>query len=178
MNQAPVTRPVAWASLVPQLLCLGGLVGVARLVLGSDWSEAFLVGAGLYLVYSFGSRAVLAREHKAGMRLTKRGRFAEAIPHYERSLDFFERHPSIDRWRAVTMLSSGRLTYREMALVNIAFCYSQVGEGERAEAYYRRTLADYPDNVIARTALRLMESVRQGSASGAAEPAAVGRPGA
>lgn len=150
------------------MLCLGGLVGLARLVFGTEWSEAFLIGAGLYLVYSFGSRAILAREHKAGMRLTKRGSFAEAIPHYEESLAFFERHAWVDRWRALTMLSSGRLSYREMALVNIAFCYSQVGEGEKAEDYYRRTLADYPDSVIARTALRLMESVRGGSVPGEA----------
>ena len=150
------------------MLCLGGLVGLAHLVFGGAWSEAFLIGAGLYLVYSSGSRAILAREHKAGMRLTKRGGFAEAIPHYEKSLAFFERHAWVDRWRALTMLSSGRLSYREMALVNIAFCYSQVGEGEKAEAYYRRTLADFPDSVIARTALRLMESVRGGSVPSAA----------
>ncbi len=109
------------------------------------------------------------------MRLTKRGRFAEAIPHYERSLAFFERHAWIDRWRALTMLSSGQLSYREMALVNIAFCYSQLDEGALAESYYRRALAAFPDSVIARTAVRMVEAIQSGSAPGAAEPAAVGR---
>ena len=171
-------RPVAWASLIPQVLCLGALTGLAYFAFGLEWSTAFLVGAGVYLLYSFGSRAVLAREHKVGMRLTKRGDFAEAIPHFEEALAFFERHAWVDRWRAITMLSSGRFSYREMALVNIAFCYSQLGEGARAESYYRRALAAFPDSVIATTALRLIESVGQGSASGAAEPTAAGRRGA
>ena len=167
MSQAPVFQSIAWGTVLVQLGAGAVLVWLAGLVPGIDWPEALYLGVGFYLAYSFGSRAVLAREHKAGMRQVKRGDFGAAIPFFERSFDFFERHAWLDRWRAITLMSSSRISYREMALVNVAFCYSKTGEGERAEAYYRRALDAFPDSVIARTALRLVESVRGGSVPGA-----------
>jgi tetratricopeptide (TPR) repeat protein len=128
------------------------------------WPEAMMAGGGLYIAYSFGSKALLARHHRSGMRLTKRGHFAEAIPHFERSLAFFEQRAWVDRWRALTMLSSARMSYREMALVNVAFCHAQVGDGRRAESAYREALARFPDSVMAGAALRLMEAARNAPA--------------
>lgn len=94
------------------------------------------------------------------MRLTKQGQFREALPHFERSLAFFERHEWVDRWRSLVMLSGGALPYREMALVNMAFCFAQLGDGDRAEVYYRRALDAFPGSVMANTSLRLMEAAR------------------
>jgi len=56
------------------------------------------------------------------------------------------------------------MTYREMALINIAFAHSQIGDGRTAKAYYERTLRDFPQNSIARAALRLIHSVEKSSA--------------
>ncbi|MEM6327815.1 MAG: tetratricopeptide repeat protein [Bacteroidota bacterium] len=167
MSKIPVTRPVSWRVVPVQLAVLGALVGGTRVAFGVEWSEAFLISAGVYLVYSFGSRALIAREHKAGMRLMTRERFDQAIPHHERSLAFFERRSWVDRWRSLTMLSSGAISYREMAMVNLAFCYAQLGDGDRAEAYYRRALDAFPDSVIATTALRFIESYRGADAPSA-----------
>ncbi|HEX7447932.1 MAG TPA: hypothetical protein VF306_10325 [Pirellulales bacterium] len=58
-------------------------------------------------------------------------------------------------------MSSSAISYREMALCNIAFCYAQLGNGENAELYYRRTLDEFPDSGLADAALRMIESVRQ-----------------
>ena len=104
---------------------------------------------------------MLAREHKVGMRLTKRGEFAAAVPHFERSYAFFERHVWLDQWRAVVLLSSARLSYREMALVNVAFCLAQTGQGDQAVAAYRRALAEFPESVIAQSALRMAEAFQR-----------------
>lgn len=53
------------------------------------------------------------------------------------------------------------MSYREMALVNIAFAYSQIGNGERAKAYYQHALEEFPNSSMAIAALRLIESVEQ-----------------
>ena len=169
-SNAPIVRPTAWISVIPHLLIMSGLVGLARTLFTVHWSSALYLGLGIFLLYSLGSRAVLAREHKAGIRCTKKGDFAGAIPHYERSYDFFERHRWVDRWRYVTMLSSGQYAYREMALVNIAFCYSQMGDGKRATEYYRRALKEFPDSTLAQAGLRMAESFQSAAPSNAASP--------
>ena len=59
------------------------------------------------------------------------------------------------------MMSASAISYREMALCNIAFCYSQLGDGQKAESYYRRALDEFPNSALAVAALRMIESVRQ-----------------
>ena len=139
---------------------MGALAVVAWAVLEVEPHVAIYVGAGVFLVYSFGSRTVIASDHRAGIRLAKDGDFGGAIAHFQRSYDFFRRHAWVDEWRSLTMLSSGQASYREMALVNIAFCHAQTGDGDRAEAFYRRALAEYPGSVLARTALQMADSFR------------------
>ena len=46
-----------------------------------------------------------------------------------------------------------------MGLSNIAFCYSQIGNGQKATEYYQQSLNDFPDNGIAITALNMLNSV-------------------
>ena len=48
-----------------------------------------------------------------------------------------------------------------MALNNIAFCYGQLGDGEKAKEYYERTLNEFPDSGIARAGLRLLNSANK-----------------
>ena len=50
-----------------------------------------------------------------------------------------------------------------MALVNIAFAYSQIGNGEKAKEYYLRTLDEFPESGMASSALRMIESAQQSS---------------
>jgi len=51
-----------------------------------------------------------------------------------------------------------------MALNNIAFCYGQLGEVEKAKEYYEKILKDYPENGLAKVGLRLLSSVNNKSA--------------
>ncbi|RYZ22546.1 MAG: hypothetical protein EOO10_21625 [Chitinophagaceae bacterium] len=50
------------------------------------------------------------------------------------------------------------MSYREMALCNVAFCYSQIGEGKMAIDWYTRTLKEFPESGLAQTALRMLYS--------------------
>ena len=55
-------------------------------------------------------------------------------------------------------MSASAMSYREMALCNIAFCYSQIGKGMKAIEYYQRVLKEFPNSGLAQSALRMIES--------------------
>ena len=159
MSRTPVVRQISWPAVLPPLAALGGAMAIGVFV--TRTSNGIILGAAAYLTYSLGSRMFIARAHRRGMRLYRRQQYAAAIRAYEESYDFFARNTWIDRFRAIIMMSPSAISYREMALCNIAFCYSQLGDGEKAESYYRRALDDFPNSGLATAALRMIESVRQ-----------------
>jgi hypothetical protein len=154
-SSLPIVRQIAWLSLLPQIAILLLIIAIVHLLGGQ---EPLLVGAVAYLVVSFILRLTIARHHVRGMGLIRRERFTDAIPHFFNSYEFFTKYAWVDRWRAVTMLSSSRISYKEMGLLNAAFCLAQTGERERSIQEYKRVLAEFPGSKMAETALRLMES--------------------
>ena len=93
------------------------------------------------------------------MRLVKQHNFMDAIPKFEKSVDFFTRNNWLDKYRFLTLLSSSKMTYKEMGLCNIAFCYSQTNNGQKAKEYFEQTLKEFPENGLAIAGLRMMNSV-------------------
>jgi hypothetical protein len=143
--------------VVPQLLAAVVAIGAFGLVLGFG-RASLMWGAGTYLVYSFGSRAFLARHHRSGMSALRAGAYTDAMEHFHASYRFFSAHPWIDEHRAFTMMSPSAASYREMALLNVAFCHAQLGDGAEAKAVYERVSNEFPDSPLAEAALRLIES--------------------
>ena len=72
----------------------------------------------------------------------------------------------IDRFRSIVLMSPSAVSYREMALCNVAFCYTQIGNGERAKEVYRRTLAEFPESGMAAASLRMLESIGKAESGG------------
>jgi hypothetical protein len=154
----PIVRQISWLAIVAQILILFGFVWIAS-TKSPDYD--FLIGALCYLGLSLALRGTISRHHRSGIRKMRREQFIDAIHSFENSVNFFERHPWIDRFRWITLLSASSMNYREMSLVNIAFAYSQMGNGERSRAYYEMCIKEFPDNGIALSALRLMDSVNK-----------------
>ena len=48
-----------------------------------------------------------------------------------------------------------------MGLCNIAFCYSQTGNGSKAIEFYQQTLKDYPENGMAKAGLNMLNSLKE-----------------
>jgi hypothetical protein len=92
----PIVRQASWPAVLPQILA--GLVAMVTgyLLAGRDGVQW---GAVAYLAYSIGSRQFIARAHRVGIGLVKQQRFDEAIPKFQESLEFFDRHAWIDRFR-------------------------------------------------------------------------------
>ena len=154
-SRTPIVKQVSWLAVIPQLFALVVAILIASRLFPDN---GVLWGAGAFLLYSFGSRNLITRAHRAGIALVKRQQFEAAIPRFQKSLEFLDRHPWIDRLRAIVLMSPSAMSYREMALANIAFCYSQVGRGQEARHYYERCLERYPASGLASSALRMMDA--------------------
>ena len=124
-------------------------------------SISVALGAWLYLIFSFALKSTLAHNHREGMVLIRKNKYDEAIMQFEKSYEFFQKYKWIDKFRYIVMLCSSRISYREMALNNTAFCYSQLGNGDRTIEYYKITLSKFPDSEMAKTALNLINSVTE-----------------
>ena len=157
-SKVPTIKQIAWISLFPQL-------GLMALLMAAYYyfevEEFILFGAGTYLVISYLLRTQIPKQHREGMSLVKIQDFTTAIPRFEKSFDYFTKHEWIDKYRYLILLSSSKASYREMALINIAFCYSQIGDGDAAKKYYNKTLDLFPDSMMASTALKMIESVEK-----------------
>lgn len=161
-STVPIVRQISWPAAIPQLIAIFVAIAIAY-VLGAP--DAILCGGMVYLAYSIGSRRLIPRAHRAGIRLMKQEKFADAISKFQESFDFFERHPWIDRFRSIVLMSPSATSYREMALANIAFCYGQLGNGDQSRAYYQKCLERFPNSGLAKSALRTLDSVTTVSAN-------------
>lgn len=158
-QRVPTVRPISWLATIPQLVALSAAVTVGWFATHS--STGVFCGAVVYLTYSFGSRRIIPRAHRRGIRLLQAQRFEEAIRAHEESYEFFTRHAWLDRFRSVMMMTPAAMSYREMSLINIAFAYSQIGDGKKAKEYYLRARDEFPESAMAGAALAMIESVER-----------------
>ncbi len=169
-SSLPIVRQISWFSVVPQLAVLSAIIAIARTL---DTPNPVAVGVACYLALSLTLRTQIPSAHRRGIKLFKQEKFYEAVPQFEISYEFFSRHAWIDRWRAITLLSSSRTSYKEMALLNVAFCLGQCGQSDEAIKIYKRALVEFPGSKLAETSIRMLEGLAQqriqpdGHASGA-----------
>jgi len=159
MSPVPIVRPIVWRNALMNLAVLA-LFCIVGFLLNRQWGV--VAGAMLFLITSLSLREILASHHRSAIRYCASQQWANAIEEYQKSLQFFAQYPWIDRYRGVTMLSSG-LSYREMGLLGLGFCYGQLGKGDDALSTYRQCLNEFPVSQMAATALRLMDSAKTAS---------------
>ncbi|WP_149640380.1 MULTISPECIES: tol-pal system YbgF family protein [unclassified Dyadobacter] len=154
------TNRLAWISLVPQLGFTALLIGLYY-ILGI--THSFFFGIMTYLAGSSLIQFFTIKHLRQALRDIKAGDFDAAILGFQSSYDILSKYPLIDKYRYLILLSSSKISYREMALNNIAFCYSQIGEEEKAIVLYNRMLAEYPGSTLAKTALDSINAIRKDS---------------
>lgn len=162
-SKVPTIRQIAWISTIPHLTIMGIIILVFYQFYPND---AFVLGAVTYLLISNGLRTLIPRFHRKAIGLVRQQKFEEAISLYEKSYAFFTRNNWIDKYRYVTLLSSSKMSYTEMALNNIAFCYSQIGDGINSKKYYEKTLFEFPDSGIARAGLNVLLAGENNNSNG------------
>ena len=165
----PMTIQHHWPLFALKLAILVGLVfGIHALALPEglypyplDFLMAFLFGMAIVCLYPCLAAQVLARHLMRGNRLLQKGKYEEAIGQFEKAYAFFTKYEWLDLYRGLFMLSVSAQSHREMALNNIAFCYGQMGQGERMKACYEQLRREYPHNICAATTLKMIEAVEQ-----------------
>ena len=156
-SKAPTIRKIAWVSMMPQIAFLG-LLCFSFYYMGM--SSPLIWAAGIYIMLSFGLKYLFARNHRNGIFRLQKEEYEQAFGYFQKSHDFFAKHEWMDKFRYLTLLSASKMWYREMALVNMAFCRAMQGKGAEAKELYEETLKFFPENSIARTALKFMEAGR------------------
>ncbi|WLD22742.1 tetratricopeptide repeat protein [Flavobacterium dauae] len=154
-NKIPTINQMNWFSTIPQLIFMGILIIFYYLL---NINDPILWGALTYLVLSYGLKFFFAKDHNKGIKLIKLNDYTEAINSFEKSVEYFQKNRWIDKYRFLTLLSSSNLSYIEMDLNNIAFCYAQIGNGDQAKYYYQKVLNEFPDSTLAKTALNILKS--------------------
>jgi tetratricopeptide (TPR) repeat protein len=104
-------------------------------------------------------RRIYAHDHAVGMLHYKARNFEAAAKRFEASFQAFSVHKRIDRLRWLLLGTAGQNSYRTMALLNLAFCHTQLGNGSKAVELYEQVLRETPDCAIAMVSLNMLNSM-------------------
>lgn len=156
LSKVPTIRQIAWISIIPQLIFMG-LLTLVFFILNTKQPITF--GATVYILLSIILRQLISKSHAKGIRHIKRGELELAIIQFKKSATFFSKYEWIDKYRYITLLSASLIRFKEMALCNIAYCYSQTNNGAKAKEYYELVLKEFPKSGIAITALNFINSL-------------------
>ena len=157
-GESHTIRRITWIYTLPHLLVMFGLIWIFwKVWFPGNFNNALLAGAVLYLAYSFGSKAILTGSHKRGIDLLNNRQFREAISSFHSSYSFLTRYEWLDRYRFITLLDSSAISYREMALCNIAYAYARLGERGKSREYYQKALIEFPGSDLAKNGLKFID---------------------
>jgi hypothetical protein len=163
-QRMPIVRQLQWMGLIPQLVAIAMLAVIVRVAFPNLGVPVdIFVGAVVYLIVCRVMRARFMRDHKKGMRAYHAQKFQEAISHFDASYRFFSAHRWLDTWRSLLFGVASPNPYRVIALCNMAYCYSQTGEGQRAIMLYEKALQEEPDCTLAKASLKMLRSVAPAS---------------
>jgi len=168
----PVIHQIAWVSLVVQLLIVGILISAAMY---TGVPKPILTATVVYLVLAGLIRALLTTHHRRGMHFAREGRLELAIAEFQKSYEFFHRHAWLDELRYLCLLSTSRVSYREMGLLNLAYCDLWADRGEDAVKTYLRTIEEFPHSGLAWTGIKLFQQGGHDGERRAASSIAAGR---
>jgi tetratricopeptide (TPR) repeat protein len=157
-SKVPTIKQTNWLSIIPHLIIMGILIFIWYLMYPKD---AFFFGAITYLFISYLLRNLIPKDHRNGIKNNNSGKFEEAISDFQKSYTFFKKNSWIDKYRFITLLSSSKMSYQEMALVNIAFSYTQIGNGQKSKEYYEQALNEFPESILAKSALKMIVAAEE-----------------
>ncbi|MEL6108364.1 MAG: tetratricopeptide repeat protein [Planctomycetota bacterium] len=154
MAQIPMVSQTSLVGSIPAVVVLGIFI-FAAIALSSR--HGILYGVAAYFALRLILHAIPS-SHRKGVSEVRAGQFSEALPRFHRSFEFFDSRRWLDDYRALFLLSPSAISYREMALANLGFCYAQLGDGRNARKCYERCLELFPESLIASSALAMLDS--------------------
>lgn len=142
----PIVRAASWLAVIVIIFVWIIFMAIFTFLFQID---GIYIGSILFFILMVSLQRLIPTSLIKGMKAIKKNDFKTALEFFNKSVDFFTQYDWVDKYRAITLLSAAKMSYREMSLCNIAFCYSQTNEGEKAKDLYEQILKEYPDNGIA-----------------------------
>jgi tetratricopeptide (TPR) repeat protein len=158
-----VKQETVWLAIIPHIIVIGILCMVYY-----QWDRRnyFVFGFITYLIIWYGLRTMaFPKEVHKSIRLIKEEKFGEAIPYIERSIEFYNKHLWIDKYRFLLMVSSSKRGIRESSICNLGFCLLQIGQVKAAKEVYEDILRQYPENTVAIIQLRTINAISNSTES-------------
>lgn len=115
---------------------------------GAD--EPFLWAAMAYLMLSYGLRYFVPLQHRKGIRQLKEGNYEAAQESFHKSYVFFTRFKWLDTFRALTVFTVSKMSFKELALLNRAQALISLNRVGEANELIEVCLKLYPKNSIAK----------------------------
>lgn len=132
-----------WFLIIPQMAIFGILALFLRFL---EVPRYVLLALSLYLLLSGYLKIMIPKWHRKGLFYLRKGELEGAIFAFEKSYNFFSKNLWIDEYRAFTLFSISRLSYREMALINIIYCYQSMNKPKEAEKIRKKLASEFPNN--------------------------------
>ncbi|MBN1118433.1 MAG: hypothetical protein JXA77_14575 [Bacteroidales bacterium] len=134
---------ISYAAIIPQiaLLFLFALI-LQQLGINNSW----LLGLSLYLLLSGYMKILVPKSHRKGLFYLRKRELEGAAFAFQKSYVFFSKYSWIDKYRAFVLFSLSEYSYKEMALMNIIYCYEQLGNKSKVNEFHNRLKKEYPEN--------------------------------
>ena len=142
-SRIPVIRNTNYFYLIPQVAILLIIIYIFYM---AGIEHYMLLGVSLYFLLSIYLKVLIPKWHRKGIYLLKKGKLDLAILSFQRSYDFFRRNAWIDQYRTFVLFSTSRYSYAEMALMNIIYCFEQLGDTKMARKYHKILQEQFPEN--------------------------------
>jgi hypothetical protein len=158
-----VKQETVWLAVVPRILFIGVLCIVYY---QWDRNNFFVLGFITYLIVWYGLRTfAFPKDVHKSIKLIREEKFKEAVPYIERSIEFYNKHPWIDKYRFLLMVSSSKRGILESSICNLGFCLLQSGNARAAKEVYEDVLRRYPENTVAKIQLKTIHTMTNSTES-------------
>jgi hypothetical protein len=142
-QKIPKIRTTNIFYFIPQI----AIILIIILILKTLYAPYYiLTGLSLYFLISIYLKVLIPKWHRKGIYLLKKGKPDLAILAFQRSYQYFRKYQWIDKYRAFTLLSTSSFSYCEMALMNMIFCFEQMGDKKSAQKFHNILKENFPNN--------------------------------
>lgn len=152
-----IFKQVNWPAVLIHIAFIAA-VGLLLQLAAVPSNFSFLVAALIYFGLSLLLRKIIPTDHSRGMSLLFKEDYEAARQAFEQSFQYFTKNKWIDDCRVLTMMSASNISYREMALINQALCYLQMGEIDAARNGYETVLKLFPKSQMAKKAIEYLDN--------------------
>ncbi len=152
-----VKQETNWLAFIPKLAVIGIL---CLCFYPLDKQSFFLIAFFAYFMLTLLARWLFfPNALYEGITLIKQAKFQEAIPVIQVTIDYYTKHSWIDKFRFLLLISSAKRTIRESSICNLAYCYLQTGNIQKAKEIYHDVLLQYPENINAKSMLNTINLI-------------------